>query len=274
MLAGSIHMYELSRYNVRVTGRGPRTLVLAHGYGCDQNMWRFITPAFEREFRIITFDYIGHGGSDASAFDHDRYATLEGYADDVVRICKALAVRNAVFIGHSVSAMIGILASRKAPECFESLILIGPSPCYINDAEYHGGFTRADIDSLLEQLDSNHLGWSASMAPAIMGNPERPELGTELANSFCRTDPEVARHFARVTFLSDNRSDLPNVANRCLVLQCAEDIIAPVTVGKYVQQKIPGSELVLLRATGHCPHLSAPRETIEAIKSFLAAGRP
>jgi sigma-B regulation protein RsbQ len=237
-------------------------------------MWRFITPAFERDFRIITFDYIGHGGSDASGFDRDRYATLEGYAADVLQICRALAVRDAVFVGHSVSAMIGIIAARKAPQRFESLILIGPSPCYINDAEYHGGFTRADIDSLLELLDSNYLGWSARMGPAIMGNPERPELGTELANSFCRTDPDVARHFARVTFLSDNRSDLPHVSSRCLILQCANDIIAPEAVGKYVQGQIPGSELVLLRATGHCPHLSAPKETVGAIKSFLAAVRP
>jgi sigma-B regulation protein RsbQ len=262
-------MYDLKRHNVRVFGRGPRTMVFAHGYGCDQNMWRFVTPAFEAEFRIVLFDYIGHGQSDASAFDPVRYGTLEGYAKDVLDICAALAIHEAIFVGHSVSAMIGVLAAQAEPDRFESLVLIGPSPCYLNDAEYRGGFERADIDGLLDFLDTNHLGWSSTMAPVIMGNPERPELSAELTNSFCRTHPEIAKHFARVTFLSDNRADLARVNIPTLIVQCSSDAIAPVVVGEYVHREIRQSELILLDATGHCPHLSAPEETVRAIRSFL-----
>ena len=262
-------MHELERNNVTVRGRGPRTMVLAHGYGCDQNMWRHLVPAFENDFRIILFDHVGHGKSDPAAFDRNRHGTLAGYADDVLSICDALAVRDAVFVGHSVSSMIGILAAQKDPTRFGSLILIGPSPRYVNDGDYVGGFTREDIDGLLDFLDSNHLGWSSTMAPVIMGNPERPELAGELENSFCLTHPEIAKHFARVTFLSDNRADLSNVTVPCLILQCSSDSIAPQAVGEYVHARIPGSELTLLRAVGHCPHLSDPAGTIIAIRSFL-----
>jgi sigma-B regulation protein RsbQ len=246
-------------------------MVLAHGYGCDQNMWRDIIPAFEKDYRIVLFDYVGHGRSEASAFDRTRYETLDGYADDVLSICEALAVHDAVFVGHSVSAMIGILAAQKDPSRFGSLILIGPSPRYVNDGDYVGGFSREDIDGLLDFLDSNHLGWSSAMAPVIMGNPERPELSAELENSFCQTDPDIAKHFARVTFLSDNRADLPKVNTPCLILQCSDDAIAPRVVGEYVQKHIPGSELILLRAKGHCPHLSDPVGTSAAMRSFLDA---
>ncbi len=263
-------MYDLKRNNVRVLGRGPRTIVLAHGYGCDQNMWRHVVPAFENNFRIVLFDYVGHGGSDASAFDRSRYSSLAGYADDVLQICEALAVRDAVFVGHSVSAMIGVLAAQKDPARFESFVMIGPSPCYVNHDSYTGGFTRADIDGLLDFLDANHLGWSSTMAPVIMKNPERPELSRELENSFCRTDPQIARHFARVTFLSDNRADLASVRIPCLILQCAEDAIAPEEVGRYVRDQIAGSTFVQLSATGHCPHLSDPAGTVAAMKAFLA----
>ena len=264
-------MHDLGRNNVRVVGRGPRTMVLAHGYGCDQNMWRHIVPAFEADYRIVLFDYVGHGQSDASAFDRTRYATLEGYAEDVLSICEALAVKDAVFVGHSVSSMIGILAARKDPSRFESLVLVGPSPRYVNDGDYVGGFTREDIDGLLDFLDSNHLGWSSTMAPVIMGNADRPELAEELTNSFCRTNPEIAKHFARVTFLSDNRADLAAVTARCLILQCANDSIAPRAVGEYVHRHIAGSEFIQLDASGHCPHLSDPAGTIAAIRSFLDA---
>jgi sigma-B regulation protein RsbQ len=260
---------DLRRNNVRVVGRGQRTMVLAHGFGCDQNMWRFLLPAFENDYRIVLFDYIGHGKSDPSAFDRTRYASLQGYADDVLAICEALDIHDAVFVGHSVSAMIGILAAKQEPTRFESLVLIGPSPCYLNDGDYVGGFTRADIDELLGFLDANHLGWSSHMAPLIMGNADRPELAAELANSFCRTDPEIAKHFAKVTFLSDNRADLPGVRARCLILQCSNDVIAGEAVGRYVHEKIPRSELVLLEAQGHCPQLSAPDETARVIKAFL-----
>lgn len=267
-------MFDLRRNNVRVLGRGPRTMVLAHGYGCDQNMWRFIVPAFENEYRIVLFDYVGHGKSASSAFNAERYGTLQGYADDVLAICEALAIRDAVFVGHSVSGMIGILAAHKDPERFSELVLIAPSPCYVNDGDYIGGFTRADIDGLLDLLDANHLGWSSTMAPVIMGNPDRPELSAELANSFCQTDPEIAKHFARVTFLSDNRDDLPNVRIPCLIVQCAEDVIAPRAVGDYLHERIAGSELSVLPASGHCPHLSDPALTIGSMKRFLAAEKP
>ena len=246
-------------------------MVLAHGFGCDQNMWRFIAPAFEDDFRVIRFDYLGHGRSDRSAYDPARYATLNGYAEDLLEIGAALDLTDAVLVGHSVSAVIGLLAAAKAPERFGRLVLIGPSPRYVDDGEYVGGFTREQIDELLDFLDSNHLGWSSAMAPVIMGNPDRPELAAELANSFCRTDPEVAKQFARVTFLSDNRTDLARSNVKSLILQCRHDVIAPVCVGEYVHRRLPGSELVVLDTTGHCPHLSAPAETIAAIKAFLAA---
>jgi sigma-B regulation protein RsbQ len=267
-------MIDLKRFNVRVLGRGPRTMIFAHGFGCDQNMWRYLIPQFETDFRIVLFDYIGHGKSDATAFSPQRYAALTGYADDVLDICAALAIKDAIFIGHSVSATIGVLAANKDPSRFASLVLIGPSPRYINDGDYEGGFTRSDIESLLEFLDSNYLGWSSALAPVIMGNPDRPELGEELTNSFCRTDPTIAKHFARVTFLSDNRVDLAAITKPCLILQCKNDTIAPEAVGKYVHQQIPGSTLVLMDATGHCPHLSNPQATIEAIRVFLSVPAP
>jgi sigma-B regulation protein RsbQ len=272
-------MEILKRNNVKVLGGGPRTMMLAHGYGCDQNMWRFLVPAFEQDYRLILFDYVGHGQSDTAAFDRTRYGSLDGYAADVLEICDALEVEDAIFVGHSVSSMIGVLAALKEPTRFSSLILIGPSPRYVNEGEYIGGFAREDIEGLLEFLDTNHLGWSSTMAPAIMGNPDRPHLSAELQNSFCRTDPEVAKHFARVTFLSDNRSDLAQVRTPSLVLQCSNDVIAPLAVGQFVHQNLPGSEMVVMKATGHCPHLSDPEETIAAMRSFLArqtsrSGRP
>jgi sigma-B regulation protein RsbQ len=264
----------LRRNNVRVLGKGPRTMVLAHGFGCDQGMWRHLVPAFENDFRLVLFDYVGHGKSDASAFDRSRYSTLDGYADDILNICEALDVRDAVFVGHSVSSMIGVLAAHKDPTRFSRLVMVGPSPRYLNDRDYTGGFARSDIDGLLEFLDSNFLGWSSTMAPVIMGNADRPELGEELTNSFCRTNPEIAKHFARVTFLSDNRADLATVKVPTLILQCSEDAIAPEVVGRYVEGHIAGSTFVQLRATGHCPHLSDPEETISAIKAFVGdAGR-
>ncbi|MDY7228778.1 alpha/beta fold hydrolase [Hyalangium rubrum] len=261
----------LKRNNVRVMGRGRKAMVLAHGYGCDQNMWRFITPAFQDDYHIVLFDHVGAGQSDISAFNRTKYSSLKGYADDVLEICRELALKDAVFVGHSVSAMIGVLAAIAEPERFDKLVLIGPSPCYINDGDYVGGFSRGDIDGLLESLDSNYLGWSSAMAPSIMGNPDRPHLGEELTNSFCRTNPEIAKHFARATFLSDNRTDLPKLKKRALILQCSEDIIAPEAVGRYLHQHLANSHFHQLSATGHCPHLSEPAETIAAMSSFLAA---
>jgi sigma-B regulation protein RsbQ len=266
-------MDAILRHNVQVQGRpdGP-PIVFSHGFGCDQNMWRHVWPAFADDHRVVLFDHVGHGRSDHSAFDPERYGSLDGYADDVLAILDALDLEDVVFVGHSVSAMIGALASVRAPERFSRLVMVGPSPRYVNDEDgYVGGFTRPDIDGLLESLESNYLGWSAAMAPVIMGNDERPELGSELTESFCATDPEIARHFARVTFLSDNRDDLASVRTRSLVLQCSSDVIAPVAVGSYVHEHLPDSVLVQLAATGHCPNLSAPEETTAAIKAFLAS---
>ncbi|HTG33031.1 MAG TPA: alpha/beta hydrolase [Thermoanaerobaculia bacterium] len=263
-------MDALRRNNVKLSGpEGGQAMIFAHGFGCDQNMWRFVTPAFEETYRIVLFDHVGAGQSDPSAYSRGKYESLKGYASDVLEICRELGLTRAIFVGHSVSAMIGVLAALQEPDRFERLVLVGPSPRYIDDEDYAGGFSREDIEGLLETLDSNYLGWSTAMAPVIMGNPDRPELGVELTNSFCRTNPEIAKHFARVTFLSDNRADLPRLTTRSLILQCRDDAIAPRSVGEYVHSQIPDSELVLLEATGHCPNLSAPQETIAAIQGFL-----
>jgi sigma-B regulation protein RsbQ len=262
----------LGRNNVVVTGDPDGIPVMfAHGFGCDQHTWRFVVPAFEDAHRVILFDHVGAGGSDLSAYDPAKYASLEGYAQDVIAILDEIRLGPAVFVGHSVSASIGVLAATRRPELFAALVLVGPSPRYLNDGDYIGGFTGDDITGLLESLDANYLGWSAAMAPAIMANPERPELGEELTASFCRTDPVIQRQFARATFLSDNRDDLRRVRVPTLVLQCSDDIIAPDSVGRYVHGAIPGSTFVQLQATGHCPHLSAPEETAAAVKSFMAA---
>jgi sigma-B regulation protein RsbQ len=264
-------MDVLLRHNVTVHGRPDGApIVFVHGFGCDQNMWRFVWPAFADEHRVILFDHVGHGHSDHAAFDPDRYRSLDGYAEDVLAILRALDVHDATFVGHSVSAMIGALAAVAEPERFSRLVMVGPSPRYIDDDGYKGGFSREDIDGLLESLESNYLGWSGAMAPVIMGNEDRPELGEELTELFCATDPEIAAHFARVTFLSDNRADLERVPVPTLVLQCSDDVIAPVGVGAYVHEQLPESTLVQLEATGHCPNLSAPAETTAAIQAFLA----
>jgi sigma-B regulation protein RsbQ len=244
-------------------------MLFAHGFGCDQHMWRHVAPAFEATHRVLLFDHVGAGRSDLSAYDPEKYSSLEGYAADVVEIVREHDLTDVVFVGHSVSAMIGVLAAAQEPDRFSRLVLVGPSPRYIDDGDYVGGFGKEDIDELIDSLDSNYLGWSAVMAPVIVGNPDRPELGEELTNSFCRTDPAIARQFARVTFYSDNRADLARVRTPALVLQCAEDPIAPTVVGRYVHENLPGSRFVQLTATGHCPNLSAPAETVDAIQAFV-----
>jgi sigma-B regulation protein RsbQ len=259
----------LERNNVHISGSGERAMVFAHGFGCDQNMWRFVEPAFKDDFQTVLFDYVGAGGSDLRAYHKDRYSSLGGYANDVIEIGRELGLRDAVFVGHSVSSMIGALAAECAPGMFGTLVMIGPSPRYIDDGDYVGGFSGTQISELLEFLELNHMGWSAQMAPAIMGNPDRPELSEELTNSFCRTDPEIAKAFARVTFLSDNRADLAKVDIPTLILQCSEDIIASKGVGEFVHRGIPNSKIMFLEATGHCPNLSAPDEVISAIRSFV-----
>jgi sigma-B regulation protein RsbQ len=264
-----LNVRERNQVTVRGTPAG-RPMLFAHGFGCDQEMWRFVAPDFEVDHRVVLFDHVGSGKSDLSAYDPAKYGSLEGYASDVVDICRELELTDVVFVGHSVSAMIGVLAYRQAPELFGALVMIGPSPRYVDDGDYVGGFSRTDILGLLDSLDANHLGWSTQMAPVIMGNGDRPELAAELTNSFCSTDPDIARQFARVTFLSDNRDDLAAVRVPTLVLQCSADVIAPEPVGTYVHEHIAGSVLTHLAATGHCPNLSAPEETTAAIRAFLS----
>ncbi|MEO8189473.1 MAG: alpha/beta hydrolase [Acidobacteriota bacterium] len=265
-----MHADVLARNNVHVSGRGIRPMLFAHGFGCDQNMWRYITPAFEDDYKIVLFDYVGAGKSDVRAYNADRYGTLAGYAQDVLDVCEALDLHDAIYVGHSVSCMTGILAAIREPERFDRLILIGPSPRYINEAGYVGGFERKDLEGLFDVMDKNYLGWANFLAPVVMKNAERPELARELEQSFCSTDPNIARRFAEVTFFADNRADLPKLRTPSLLLQCADDAIAPEVVGDYLESHVPGSTLRKLRATGHCPHMSHPDETIAAMKDYLA----
>jgi sigma-B regulation protein RsbQ len=244
-------------------------MFFVHGYGCDQNMWRFITPEFKDDYKIILIDLVGSGKSDENSYDYDKYSSLEGYADDIIEICDALNLVDICFVGHSVSAIICLLAALKRPTLFKNLIMIGPSPRYINDADYSGGFSQNDIDELLETLDSNYLGWSSTMASVIMDNADRPKLAAELEQSFCQNNPEIAKHFAKVTFLGDNRGDLKKLTTDTLILQSKTDAIASIEVGQFVHDAIPNSKLVVLETTGHCPHLSGPDETIYAMKQYL-----
>ena len=261
----------LHRNNVHVSGRGTQPMLFAHGFGCDQNMWRFVAPAFAEDYRIVLFDYVGAGHSDLAAYERARYSSLDGYATDVIEICEALDLRDMIFVGHSVSAMIGVLAANRRPEYFSKLIMLGPSPRYINDPPgYVGGFTRPDIEGLLETMDKNYIGWANFLAPAIMKNPDRPELGEELTASFCSTDPVIARNFAEATFFADNRGDLAAVQVPSLIMQCSEDIIAPPEVGDYLQRELKHSTLRQMKATGHCPHMSAPDETVALMREYLA----
>jgi sigma-B regulation protein RsbQ len=257
------------RNNVTVSGTGPVTLVFAHGFGCDQVVWRLMAPAFEARYRVIAFDLVGSGNSDLAAYDRSRYSALNAYADDLLEIIDEFADGPVVYVGHSVSAMIGMLAGIKAPGRFLAQVMIAPSPSYIDDGDYRGGFSRADIDELLETMEANYLGWSSSMAPVIMGAPNLPHLGAELTNNFCRNDPDIAKHFGRVTFLSDHRADLAHASVPVLILQCTDDLIAPIEVGTYLQQKLAGSMLRLVKNIGHCPHLSAPQECARLTQEFL-----
>jgi sigma-B regulation protein RsbQ len=259
------------RNNVSVSGQpAGRPIIFLHGFGCDQTMWRHVAPAFEDDHRVVLLDHVGAGGSDLSAYRPDRYATLHGYADDLLGVVRELDLHDVVLVGHSVSAMIAVLAANREPERFGALVLVGPSPRYVDDGDYRGGFTVEDVEGLLETMELDYLGWSSTMAPVIVGNPDRPELGGELTEAFCRVDPAVARQFAQVTFLSDNRADLARVRVPTAVLQCTDDPIAPAQVGEYVHRHVAGSRLFALEATGHCPNLSAPAETTAAIRSFIA----
>lgn len=264
----------VSRNNVTVKGFGTQPMLFAHGFGCDQNMWRFLVPAFENDHKIVLFDYVGSGKSDLKAYDPDRYANLNGYTQDVLDVCDTLDLQDVIFVGHSVSSVIGMLASIRRPELFSRLVMVGPSPCYINHPpDYVGGFERSDIEGLLDLMEKNYIGWANYLAPAVMKNPEHPELAAELEESFCSTDPVIARRFAEATFFADNRNDLADVRVPSLIMQCSEDVIAPVEVGDYLHRSLPNSTLRVLSATGHCPHMSHPEETIITIKEYLASSR-
>lgn len=260
----------LERNNVKIFGEGKKTILFAHGFGCDQNMWRFITPAYEKNYRIVLFDYVGCGKSDIASYNEEKYSTLNGYADDIIDICNELNLGEVIFVGHSVSAMIGVLAYVQAPDIFERMILVCPSPRYINDIGYIGGFEKQDLEDLLEVMDSNYIGWASFLAPVVMKNPDMPELTEELQKSFCSIEPRITKKFAEVTFFSDNRRDLNKIKIPTLILQCSDDAIAPDEVGNYVHENTPGSTLSKMDATGHCPHMSHPEETIEKINKFLA----
>ena len=264
----------LLRNNVHVGGtEGRPTMVFAHGFGCDQNMWRFVAPAFADTHRIVLFDYVGCGRSDLAAFDHARYGTLDGYAQDLLEVCEALDLQQSILVGHSVSAMIGLLAAIRQPARFSRLVMIAPSPRYVDDPPYVGGFQRDDVENLLSLMDHNYIGWASALAPMVAGDPQRPELGAELEQSFCSTDPQAARTFARTTFFADNRADLPKLKHPSLIVQVSDDAIAPVSVGRYMQAHMPGSEFALLEAVGHCPHMSHPQDTIEVLRRFVEPGR-
>ncbi|CAN5820593.1 sigma factor SigB/phosphatase RsbP regulator RsbQ [soil metagenome] len=259
----------LSRNNVQVMGKGNQPMIFGHGFGCDQKMWRYLIPAFQEDYKIVLLDYVGTGNSDISCFDPVKYGCLRGYTQDILEICDRLELANAIFVGHSVGAIIGILAAIKEPERFDKLVLIGPSPCYLNKEDYVGGFSREEIESLLAFMEQDYVSWANTFSQFIMGNPDNPLLSDFLFSSFCSIDPAIAKHFARVTFLSDNRADLPKVEVPALVLQCSEDLVAPVEVGQYVHKNLKQSHFIQLEATGHCPHLSAPAETVAAMKAFL-----
>ncbi|ACL40819.1 alpha/beta hydrolase fold protein [Pseudarthrobacter chlorophenolicus A6] len=261
-----------SRNNVTTLGRadGP-VMLFAHGFGCDQDMWRRLVPYFAADYRVVLFDHVGAGHSDLEAYDREKYGTLDGYATDVLEICEALDLADVILVGHSVSAMIALIDAAREPERFARLILVAPSPRYTDDADdgYVGGFSHEDIEGLLESLDSNYFAWADALAPMAMGNPDTPEYAEELRSSICRTNPSIARHFARVTFLSDTRHILPRVQCDSLILQCTDDLLAPAAVGSYVHRQLGHSSLVQLRATGHCPHVSAPGDTAAAILHYL-----
>ena len=261
----------IKRNNVRISGKGSQPMLFAHGFGCDQNMWRFVAPAFEEDYRIVLFDYVGAGRSDVTAYDEERYSTLEGYARDLIEVMQALDLNDVVLVGHSVSSMICLLAAVAEPDRVHSVIFVSPSPRYINDADYVGGFEQKDIEELLDTMDRNYIGWANFLAPAIMGRPDKPDLGAELTESFCSTDPRIARQFAQATFFSDNRQDLPKLGAPSLILQCSEDMVAPREVGEYMARTVPQSTLRIMQAKGHCPHMSAPDETISLMREFLAA---
>lgn len=262
----------ITRNNVQVFGpAGAPAVVFLHGFGSDQSAWAPFVPAFSESRRVVLLDHVGAGGSDLGAYDRQKHSSLEGYVEDLLEVITELDLTEVTVVAHSISAMMAIIASVRAPHVFERLVLVAPSPCYIDDPAtgYVGGFTRDDIEELLVSLDANYVTWAQSVAPMVMGNADHPELGAQLTGSFCATDPDIAAHFARVTFFSDVRELLDQVAVPALVLQCNDDILAPLAAGRYLHAHLPDSTLVHLDASGHCPHLSSPSETLAAIIDCL-----
>lgn len=258
------------RHRVQCHGSGATTLLLVHGYGCDQTMWRFLTPMLSDRYRVVSYDLAGCGQADLSAYDVERYATLHGHADDLLQIVQEFGAPRTVVVGHSVAAMIGMLATIRRPELFAGQVMIGPSPCFINDDDYVGGYNREDIDGLLEFMIADYQAWSAAMGPAIMGAPDRPALALELSNRFRCNSPEIAKHFGRVTFTADHRADVPRSSVPALILQCSDDLIAPREVGEYLHRHLPNSTLAVVDNVGHCPHFSSPGASYDLIDGFLA----
>jgi sigma-B regulation protein RsbQ len=259
----------LQRNNVHIIGQGPRTLLLCNGFGYNQRLWDHLAPALAAQYRVVLFDHVGSGESDRQAYDVQKYNRLDGYAQDVVEICQALHLRDAVLIGHSVGAIIALLAACAAPEHFGQVVLLTPSPCYINEPGYYGGFERENLQQVLDSMQTDYRSWAYQFADLLMGDANSPVLSEELGQFFGEADINVAQQFARVTFFSDNRADVPRLHLRTLVVLCHEDVIAPTEVGEYLVSHLPNAQLVTLRATGHCPQLSAPLETLAAIQDFV-----
>ena len=259
----------LKRNNVNIIGDAKKVILFAHGFGCDQNSWKYIRNDFASDYQLVLFDYVGAGNSDLSFYDAQKYNSLYGYANDILELCDELKLKDIIFVGHSVSCMIGALAAIIQPAIFKKLVFIGPSPCYITKGSYIGGFDQETIDSLLEVMEEDYISWAKSLAPAIMDKNNSPLLGKELSDSFCSIDPAIAKQFARVTFLSDNRKDLPLIPVESLTIQCSDDMIAPMEIGEYINQNTPGNTLTVLDAYGHCPHMSHPEKTITAIRAYI-----
>lgn len=260
----------MKRNNISVTGTGTRPILFAHGFGCDKSMWRQVAPAFEDDYKVVTFDLTGAGGSDLSAYDFEKYADLRAHAEDILRICDELKLDDVILVGHSISASIATLAANVQPGRFRTLVLVAPTPSFIDDENYKGGFSRQDIEGLTEMVDANYLGWSQQMAPTIAGQAPGEPAADDLTQSFCRTDPQIAKHFARVTFFADCREDMKRLSTPSLILHCDDDPLVPMDVADWMRENIPQSHLEVLAVTGHCPHMTAPDQTIKAIRRYLA----
>ncbi len=263
-------MRSLRKNNVSISGSGSKTLVFVHGYGCDQSMWRFVAPQFELSHRVVLYDLTGMGQSDLSEYDFKAYRTLQRHADDLTAILEDLEVSDGVLIGHSVGATIACLAALKCPERISALALVAPSPSFMNDAAYTGGFDREALEGLVNLMDENFLGWTSRVTPTIAGEDRAGETAAELTQSFCRTDPAIAKHFGRITFLADHRADMKRVEAPAAIIQCTDDALAPVDVGVWLSENMKRGTLKFIEATGHCPHMTEPAKTTEAIREFLA----